>query len=47
MLIRETAMLKTELKKKLKVISLIGNFSPHIVELVLKKNDITNCLNDP
>ena len=37
----------TDVKKKLKVISLFDHSSSYTVELVLKKQEITNCLNDP
>ena len=45
MFICESAILKMDVKKTLKVISLFGHFSRYIVELVLKKNEITNCSN--
>ena len=47
MFTRETAILKADVNKKLKVISLFGHSSPYIFELILNKNEITNCLNDP
>lgn len=47
MFIRETAIFKTDVEKKLKVISIFCHFSPYIVQLFLKYKEITNCLNEP
>ena len=43
----ETAILITDVKKKLKVVRPFGHSSPYIVQIVLKKKKIINCLNKP